>query len=195
MRLAMIDFETTGLTLAPTARRELQPRAIEFAGCIVNDEGVIEEELEVMINPGCEISDEITRITGITNDDLDEAGDFLQVWPTIEQFLDGVDGLVAHNLSFDAYILRNELDINGIEWSWPRVMLCTVELMEPLWGYRPRLIQLYEHITGREYEQTHRALDDVRALTEIVTDGRVFPAIAAAAATDRAYLPPELCTS
>lgn len=192
MRIAVIDFETTGLLLAPSAKRSGQPRAIEFAGCVVGEDLSVQQELDLLIDPGIPIGPEITRITGITQEAVAGQPDFAAAWPRIEEFLDGCDALVAHNLSFDAYILRSELTRIGARWVWPRGMLCTVELFEPIWGYRPRLIQLYERVTGNEYAQTHRALDDVRALTEVITHETVFPAVAAAAVAHRAFIPPEL---
>lgn len=192
MKLLAIDFETTGLLKAPTAKHHLQPRAIEFAGCMIDGRGTIIQEDSFLINPGEEISEEITRITSITNEMLKDALPFKDCWLRLAGFLELADAVVAHNMPFDAYILRRELDAARIEWEWPCPLLCTVELYEPLWGFRPRLIQLYEATTGKQYEQTHRALDDVRALTEILIHDKIAQWLPTIAMQDRAYIPPEL---
>jgi len=47
--------------------------------------------------------------------------------------------------------------------SWPSLQFCTVEQTAPQFGRRMKLIELYRHYVG-EYEQKHRALDDVMRL-------------------------------
>lgn len=179
----IIDFETTGLTLHPDAKSHLQPRAIEFAGVLVAVDGSVMEEDSFLINPGVQISDEINKITGITNEQLIDAPSFEVVAPRIARLMAQANALIAHNLPFDRAILQHELTLAGLleGWRWPPQELCTVQMYEPMWGRRPRLIELYESIMGKPYEQTHRALDDVRALAELITKDAVLEFIAAAA--------------
>lgn len=194
MRALVFDFETTGLTLHPNAKPHLQPRAIEFACVLLNAQGAILAEDSWLINPGVAIDAEITKITGITNDDLAPAAPFMANYERLVATFEGVDVLVAHNLPFDHAILSNELAIAGrlADWRWPRHGLCTAQTYEPLWGRRPRLIELFEAVTGRVYEQTHRALDDVRALATVVAQERLLEfidSLPAAAGPDRVQLP------
>lgn len=176
MRALIIDFETTGLTLHPDAKPELQPRAIEFAGVLINGDGTVISEDSFLINPGVPISDEITKITGIVNADLITAPAFAEVAPRIAKLMAEADALIAHNLPFDRAILQHELMLAALaaDWRWPAQQYCTVQLYEPMWGRRPRLIELYESVMGKPYEQTHRALDDVRALAEIIVKDGVL---------------------
>lgn len=168
MKISIIDFETTGLTKAPAAPLRVQPRAIEFACCAINERGETLTECVQLINPQQSLPPEITKITGITDEDLADAPPFKHAWPKMLTALSGTDLMVAHNVTFDADILSYELQRLGRDWPYWPPLVCTVELFEPLWGYRPRLVELYSAVLGKEYEQSHRALDDVRALKEIL---------------------------
>jgi len=183
VKALVIDFETTGLTLHPDAKPELQPRAIEFAGVLMDLGGEIVDSESFLINPGQEVSAEITKITSITNEMLATAPTFPHHLDRLRQLFADASVLVAHNLPFDRAIMAHELRLLGItDWPWPGHEVCTVQLYEPFWGRRPRLIELYETVTDKKYEQTHRALDDVTALAEIVRKEKLLEFIAAAAA-------------
>jgi DNA polymerase III epsilon subunit-like protein len=76
---------------------------------------------------------------------------------------------VAHNLPFDRAIMRGELARHGVtDFPWPEREVCTVGLYKEAWGRNPKLLELYEDVLGRPLAQTHRALDDVKALVEII---------------------------
>lgn len=170
MSALVFDWETTGLLLHAAAPLELQPRAIEFGGVLVGGDGRVLAEFGSLIDPGEQITAEITKITGITNDDLRAAPRFAGVLPRIKELFAAADLMIAHNLSFDMTILQLELRRHAAleGFPWPSASLCTVEAFAPLWGRRPKLTELYLHVMDRPLAQTHRALDDVRALAEIV---------------------------
>jgi len=191
MKALVFDFETTGLTLHPNAKPHLQPRAIEYAGVLIDAAGVEHGELNFLCQPGQEISAEITKITGITNEDLATATPFANWLPRLRGQFIRADILIAHNLPFDHAILAHELALAGASegWPWPRINLCTAQTYEPLWGRRPRLIDLHEAVLGEKYDQTHRALDDVRALAKIVVQEKLLDLIASAPSAHGVYLP------
>jgi len=196
VRALIIDFETTGLPFHPDAKPALQPRAIEFAGMLVDGHGEMIAEDSWLAKPPHDIDAVITKITGLTNEDLADAPPFIENLPRLRAMFDGVDVLIAHNLPFDAGVLANELRFaNALDgWPWPRHLLCTVQTFEPIWGRRPKLIELFEATTGGVYQQTHRALDDVRALAAIVRQERLLDLIAAAPCSERIQFPPYLWT-
>lgn len=195
MKLLAIDFETTGLTKHPDAKPSVQPRAIELAGVVVDGSNEILKQDVWLFNPKQKLDEEIVKITGLTDEDLRDKSPFEEYVSDITALFDDVDVLVAHNLPFDAYILTNELRLcNRLkDWRWPSHMLCTVQLFEELWGYRPSLIDLYEDVVGQPYHQTHRALDDVLALTEIIRHEHILETYSSITSAHRVYLPPELC--
>lgn len=168
--IIVIDWETTGLPLHPDAPVSKQPKAIEFGGVLVDPTtGEIVRELSQLINPGELISAEITKITGITNEQLVDQPTFMEFLPQLREFFTGTTCAVAHNLPFDKSILMFELKRHGItDFPWPQQEFCTVGAYKEQWGRNPRLIELYPAVTGKPFEQKHRALDDVRHLVEIV---------------------------
>lgn len=187
----VFDFETTGLTLHPNAKPALQPRAIEFAGLLLRQDGEVLAEDSWLINPGIPISGEITKITGLSNEDLVPAEPFAANLSRLRQLFLDATALVAHNLPFDHAILSHELATAGAldGWPWPLWGFCTAQAYEPLWGRRPRLIELFEAVTETKYQQTHRALDDVRALATVVARESILEHLASTTRPNRVQFP------
>ena len=167
--IVIFDTETTGLPLHPDAPLSKQPKIIELGAVLVNREGEVVQTYNQLIHPGEAVSWEITRITGISNEDLEGAPPFSDVLPMIRGVFEQASAVFAHNLPFDRTMLRNELArLDVLDFPWPKREYCTVGLHNGLWGRNPKLIELYEYAMGKPLPQTHRALDDALALTEIV---------------------------
>lgn len=172
LRAIVFDWETTGIPLHPKAKLSLQPRAIEFGAVVIEGDGSLIRELSYIIDPGILIEPIITKITGLTNDDLIGKPKFADVVKFISEGFAMADVMIAHNLPFDESILQFELERLGpvakASFPWPRHGLCTVQTFQEDWGKRPKLTELYEKIMGVKLAQTHRASDDARALAELV---------------------------
>lgn len=168
-RLLVFDTETTGLLLHPQAPLAQQPRIIEF-GAVVLERGTVTDEMSWLVNPEQALPAEIVSITGLTDAQLIGAPTFGHWVPRLRTLFGSCDGVVAHNLPFDKAMLMNDLRRVRADagFPWPRRELCTVGLYRDIWGYGPRLKELYEDLFGKPLQQTHRALDDVRALVAIV---------------------------
>lgn len=122
-----------------------------------------------------DITDEITKITGLTDEDLKDKPSFIEVVREIAAVMLGADRVIAHNAPFDHGMLVNELARIGLQYKfpYPQEWVCTVQLAQELiYGRRARMIELYKDTMGKELDQTHRALDDVHALVEIVRERR-----------------------
>lgn len=172
--LLVLDWETTGLTLHPDADYTKQPRAIEFGAALLRD-GVIEEEISILINPQMKLPAIITKITGLTDEDLRDAPTFERVLPQLERVFRSATSVVAHNLPFDKAILMGELKRAKLtEFPWPKKESCTVGIYQEHWGRNPKLTELYERVMGKPLAQTHRAVDDVLALVEIIQKERLW---------------------
>jgi ATP-dependent DNA helicase DinG len=165
-RIGVLDWETTGLTLHDRASLDKQPYAIEF-GMAHIERGKITTTYETLIKPPIAIPEVITKITGLTDEDLADAPSFVEAWPIIKLAID-VDILIAHNLPFDLSILKFEIARNNIQVELPKENVCTVQLYHDQFGRRMKLVELYEVKLGKQLAQTHRAMDDVQALCEIV---------------------------
>lgn len=167
--IIVFDTETTGLTLHPRAPVEKQPRMIEFGAALLDERGEVVEEVSMLCNPHTAITPEITKITGLTDADVRDAPSFSDLLPQLRRLFAEARCVMAHNLPFDRAILRGELmRANVADFPWPAQELCTVQLYADAWGRNPRLVELYAAVIGRPLAQTHRALDDVMALVEVV---------------------------
>ena len=177
MALALVlDLETTGLLLPELASAEDQPRIIELGAALVDKHGESQRTFSELINPGVQISDEITRITKLRNEDLAGKPPLVAHLSVLKAMFAAASALIAHNLPFDKGVLS--ADIARMEhrtssswlkdWPWPPLEICTVQAYTHEWGRRMKLTELYEAKLKRPLAQTHRALDDVLALVEVL---------------------------
>lgn len=179
MITAVFDTETTGLTLPSSAPLEKQPKVIELGIALVEG-GKIIGEGNWLINPGEPISAVITKITGINDAKVAASPCFREVWNGEAQYmLRNAGAVVAHNLPFDKALIDYEcMRLNDAPFDgWPKIQVCSVQEFAHLFGHRPKLTDLYKHFTGKDLAQTHRALDDVKALVEALLASELLNAI------------------
>lgn len=163
MRALVFDTETTGLVLPECAAAQRQPRCIEFYGAIVED-GEILNELEFICDPGEPLSPEITKITGLTTEDVKGKPPFGDYAQRLIDLASQAEVVVAHNLTFDRVIINSEFARLGERFPWPGKSVCTVEATEWLVGRRMSLPELFEWITKEKTSHAHRARGDVQIL-------------------------------
>lgn len=174
MKAIIFDTETTGLLLPSSAPVEKQPKIIELGAIAVSESGIL-GELSQLLSPGQEITAEITKITGITNEDLVGKPTFAEFLPQLKEFFAGSDMLICHNAPFDTGMLKNDLIRAACEdFPWPNTIICTAQEYTHVVGKRPSLKVLYKHIIGEELAQTHRALDDVMAVYAVLQKDKFF---------------------
>ena len=166
----VVDLETTGL-------KPEEDQIIEI-GAIRYKDGVEVESLETLINPGRPIPDFITRLTGISDDDVKNAPLMADVLPKLEKFL-GKLPFVGHQVNFDASFIEYQIraghnDFKG--WDNPAgrfkyfgsVRLDTLFLARILLPFMPRLRLGYlAAFFGIDLDNAHRASDDARATGDI----------------------------
>lgn len=165
--IIVYDTETSGLPLPDGAPLESQPRIIEFAAIKTDDDFNELDRTTFLINPRMQISDIITKITGLTNRDLDDQQTFSYFYNQLCGFFLGCDTIIAHNLSFDLSLLKFELSRIGQQFAfpYPYKQVCTVEKTMHIKGYRLNLSKMHEHLVGEPHVNgAHRAMADVEAL-------------------------------
>jgi DNA polymerase III epsilon subunit-like protein len=167
--IVVFDTETTGLPLHPDAPLEKQPKIIELGAALLDQTGAVVDTFQQLLHPGEDITEEITKITGITNEQLKDQPKFVDVLPQLREFFGRSFAVFAHNLPFDKKLLMFDLKRAACEdFPWPATEYCTIGLHRSIWGRNMKMTELYEHAMKKPLPQTHRALDDVMALVEIV---------------------------
>lgn len=180
MKTILFDCETTGLLVPSANSLSKQPYITEIYGLKVDyTDGDFEiiGEFESLVKPPIEISAEITRITGITNELLADQPSFMDIWHDLAKFFMGTERMVAHNLAFDRSMVANELMRKGkvLNFPWPISHICTVEHTLHMEQRRLSLTRLHEELFGCAFQDSHRAKSDVEALyrcyKQLVKDG------------------------
>lgn len=162
----LFDTETTGLLKPTPCTLDEQPEIVELYMCMINEEYELLGEFNSFFKPRIPLTEELTRIHGISNEMLEDAPTFEEKVDELAKFMTGTDELIAHNLAFDRSMIANELlrCDKLLNFPWPRIHTCTVEMSMPIEQRRINLSKLHTYATGAPHEGAHRAKSDVHAL-------------------------------
>ena len=162
----VFDFETTGMS-------GRQDKVIEI-GMVKIQNGKISDIFSSFINPGRPIPYFITKLTGITNADVENAPFFDEVFYRMKEFI-GDAVLIAHNLSFDHSFLKHECENAELEFL-ANDAVCTLRLARKLYPQFPSksLGKLTKSLKIR-HRNIHRGLGDSMATAKILL--RMFPTL------------------
>jgi len=115
--LVVFDVETTGLD-------SKLDRIIEIGAQKIRGNKTI-GEFSTLIRPDVPISDDVTRMTGITEEMLADQPCIEEILPEfIDYFGDSI--LVAHNAEFDISMLKAACSRIGVQLDWP--CFCTLKM-------------------------------------------------------------------
>ena len=158
--LAVLDVETTGLDCE--VDRIIEIGILRFVG------GEVVDSYEQLIDPGCEVPQEVVDLTGIQPEDLVGKPRFEEVAQDVHDWLQGV-GIVAYNLSFDKGFIAAELQRCGL--AWPE----EAPTFDPLIFARQFFKNLGRKNLGRiaqelgiEVKESHRATEDARVAGRVL---------------------------
>lgn len=155
---AVIDIETTG----GLPRRD---KIIEVGIILYDGEKEI-DRFESLVDPGITIPPQITRLTGITNQMVEDAPKFYEVARKIVEITQGAI-FVAHNVRFDYNFIREEFARLG--YTYTRKQLCTKRLAKKsIEGLRSYSLESLIHYFGIKVKSRHRALDDAYAASVVL---------------------------
>lgn len=152
--VVFVDIETTGATARTS-------RIIEIA-LIRVENGIVVAEYETFLNPGGSVPRFITQLTGITDQDVQDAPYFEDVAEQIMELCEGAL-FVAHNVSFDYSFVKRAFDELRMPFNPRRV--CTVRLSRALYPHHrghslEKIIQRHDI----PFTNRHRAKDDAKAI-------------------------------
>lgn len=151
-RIAIIDFETTGISPGQG------DRATEVA-IVMSEGGRVVDRYQSLMNAGVRIPAFITQLTGITNAMVQAAPPASVVMAEAARFV-GDTPMVAHNAAFDRRFWQAELALCGQPAQ--QTFACTVLLSRRLYPQAPnhKLGSLIDWLGLPRSGQAHRALAD-----------------------------------
>ncbi|MBR2343236.1 MAG: PolC-type DNA polymerase III [Clostridia bacterium] len=155
--MVVFDIETTGLS--SRSCKIIEIGAVKIAG------GEIIDRMDIFVDPEEPISEEITRLTSITDDMVKGAPKEREAVETFLRFAGG-SLLIAHNANFDVGFIRVAAERHGIEFN--NTFLDTVGLSKYV---NPELKNHKLDTIAKHYElgdfHHHRASDDAEVLARI----------------------------
>ena len=152
-RYAVIDIETTG--------GQIQRDRITEIAIIIWDGEEIVDKFQTLINPERMIPYNITQLTGISDDMVQDAPKFYEVAKKVVEITKGTI-FVAHNVSFDYKFIKEEFARLG--FTYIRKQLCTVRLSRMAFpGRKSYSLGNMIKFLNIEVQSRHRALDDAKA--------------------------------
>lgn len=167
----VLDLETTGLD--PEKDRIIEIGAVRFV------DGVETDSFQQLVNPGMPIPNFITKLTGITDQDVADAPEIESVFDALIRFIDE-STVVGHQINFDAAFVeyqfrRDHRDFRQWENELHRFQYFRNTRFDTLFLARiflPFLSRIklgaVAAYFGIDLENAHRAIDDARATGHIL---------------------------
>jgi DNA polymerase-3 subunit epsilon len=154
----VVDIETTGGNNSYNRITEI--------GMVKLIAGEEVDRYQTLINPQRRIPANITRLTGISDDMVEDAPIFADVASEIAAFTEDAV-FVAHNVNFDYGFIKQEFA--RLEQPFRRPKMCTVREMRRTYPGLPSysLANLTKHFYI-SMERHHRALSDAKAAAELL---------------------------
>lgn len=157
-RFAVVDVETTG--------GHASKHRITEIGIVIIEDGEIIDTYESFVNPQTSIPLHITTLTGITNQDVENAPVFEEIADEIKSILDNRI-FVAQNVNFDYSFIKNEFERIGIAFKAKR--LCTSRYARSrINGLRRSSLRVLAEHFNVVNENPHRALSDALTAAKIL---------------------------
>lgn len=164
-RFIALDTETTGLDCTKNVITEI--------GLVLFENGKKVKEYGSLLRVHEKLSPEITSITGITNEMLENAPSEESVYREVVEFLgDALEEetiIVAHNASFDMCFIERALVRFGYIGviRYADTLSISRSLVKGLFNYKQDTVAQYFNIVN---EQSHRALTDAVVCGRIMTN-------------------------
>lgn len=176
MKVLFFDTETTGFVRKTLPYNDpQQARVCQLAAMLCDETGQELNNLNVIIRPdGWTIPDRVAEIHGITTERANREGILIKDALTKFSEMSNIATVfVAHNFRFDNDMMNIEA-FNEPSFTWrPTTEYCTMLTATPVCkipatrgsGYKwPKLMEIYKHLFGKEFEGAHDAWHDMIAM-------------------------------
>ncbi len=153
----VIDIETTGTNYSAGDK-------ITEIGAVKIVNGVIYDKFQTLINPGVNISEKITSLTGITNEMVENMPVFDDVVGDLFKYVDGAT-IIAHNIDFDYGFIKFLSKKSGYVFTNDGIdtLALSREILPRLKNHKLNTVCEHFNIVFRH----HRALSDAYATAEL----------------------------
>ncbi|MCG1021379.1 PolC-type DNA polymerase III [Sutcliffiella horikoshii] len=166
LEFTVFDTETTGFNVAK------EDRLIELGAVKIKNLQVIEDSTyQTYINPYRQIPREITELTGITQEQTEEAPTALMAIEDLRDFAAGQSAcFVGHYIAFDMQAIQAELKRHNLTWKNPKAIdtLNLIGYIAP--SYDMRDLEKYARDFGTRIYQRHSALGDALTTAFLFTE-------------------------
>jgi DNA polymerase III epsilon subunit family exonuclease len=152
-----LDLETTGL--------DAEKDEIINIALVHFENGSIAGSIDFLVKPQKEVPVFVHYLTGIAQNEINEAKSFKEIAPQILEFING-SPLVAHNASFDSKIFMLALSRNGLK-NKEFVFWDSLAIAQAAWTFEShKLMNLIKQL-NIEVSASHRALPDAEACGKV----------------------------
>lgn len=160
MKIGVLDCETTGLDTQMDCVVELYIRDLD------------DPEIAKLwrFHPLKPIPEDISKIHGITNEDVMNCPTFGEMADEVRKFIERFDVLAGYNPDFDINMLRLEFKRSVVNVAWPKTVVCAKRLWD-IYDPPPKrnLIMAYQRfVDGEGYKGAHGAMQDVNATCSVL---------------------------
>ena len=160
-RVVVVDVETTGTSHARGDR-------VCEIGLVVVEGMRIVDRYETLLNPEREILSRFTEVHGISRATVRKAPKFIDVLPTVLDYLEGAL-VVAHNATFDHGFIDNEVYLSSGR-GLPIRGICTMRWAWAKWGRSEGTVESVLERLHIQNRCPHHALPDAEAETQVLLE-------------------------
>ena len=160
--LIVFDLETTGLDL-------VNDRIIQISYIKIHPDGK-EERNNIFVNPGKPIPQDVTALTGISDDDVKDSPLFKNIAVKLSENFRNCDFAGFNSNHFDIPMLAEEFLRAGIDFDFSRCRLIDAQTIFHKMERR-NLAAAYKFYCGRKMEEdfsAHRADEDTEATYRVL---------------------------
>lgn len=157
--LAVFDLETTGF--------DAETNRIIEVGVVHFYKGQVQDSFNWLIDPECKIPEEIVKITGITQADVEGKPKFHEM---VLQLMDVLKdrGLVAYNLPFDRKFLTQNFERLGYHWFSNQPSFDPLIYAHHIFPNQSNKLGNVAQRLGVTLEGAHRACNDAEATGKVM---------------------------